>query len=220
MIIKADSRTFFLFDLDDTLYNEIDFLISGYKRIAAETDPASADDLFRMMLDTYRSGNNTFKAVIEKYPGKNLTIEKLLHLYRNHIPDIVLRDGVLDMFGNIKKRQGRIGLITNGRSITQRNKINALGISLFIDEIMISEESGFEKPDVRIYDYFGQKYPGFRFLMFGDNVRIDFVTPRKLNWYCIGIKDIRNIHAGDQNNTGPDFLPHEFINSFGDIKII
>jgi putative hydrolase of the HAD superfamily len=220
MIIKADSETFFVFDLDDTLYSEIDFLKSAYKSIAFEIEPKSHIHLFKDMFELYKSGGNTFEYLMERFPEKKITMENLLYLYRNHFPEISLKEGVLGIMIKIKNKKGKIGIITNGRSITQRNKIKALGIEQFIDETIISEEFGHEKPDESVYKYFIKKNPGKQFYFFGDNIDKDFITPKRLAWCCIGLMDKNNLHSFSHSEFSIEHLPHFFINKFTEIEII
>ncbi|MEI6048939.1 MAG: HAD family hydrolase [Bacteroidota bacterium] len=219
MTIKADRGTCFVFDLDDTLYYEIDFLKSAYKSIAFAIEPESHTRLFNEMLKVFRSGANTFEYLIERFPEKNLTRENLLYLYRNHLPEIALKKGVLEILIKIKNNKGRTGIITNGRSITQRNKIKALGIEQFIDETIISEEVGYEKPGESVFRYFPEK-TGEQFYYFGDNMNKDFIAPKKLGWCCIGVLDKKNIHSQNISDFSIEYLPHIFINMFTEIEII
>jgi len=220
MIIKADTGTFFVFDLDDTLYNEIDFLISAYKAIAIGIEPVNHVQLYSEMFQTYKSGGNAFSYIIEKYPEQSLTIGKLLDSYRNHFPEISPRKGVLEMFSAIKSKNSKIGIITDGRSITQRNKIKALGIEHFIDETIISEEFDREKPHESLYKYLIDKNPWGKFYYFGDNIEKDFITPKKLAWFCIGLIDKNNIRSFNHSKFPDDYLPHCFISKFTEIVII
>lgn len=220
MIIKADSKSCFVFDLDDTLYHEIDFLKSAYKSIANEISVECKDILYNEMLNIYFSGGNPFRFLIEKYPKKNLTLEKLLYLYRNHYPIISLKDGVLQTLMNIKKNEGSTGIITDGRSITQRNKIQSLGLEKLIDRIVISEEFGAEKPAPVLFQSFMDKEVKNHYYYFGDNLSKDFIAPKKLGWYCVGIQDDSNIYKQDLSEYTAEFLPHTFINEFTEIGII
>lgn len=220
MTIKADSRTFFAFDLDDTLYYEIDYLTSAFRFISTSVDPYDRDKLFYIMLEIYKSGDNTFEYLIQKYPLKNLSLEKLLILYRNHQPDINPRKGVLEMLCKLRNKGAGTGVITNGRSITQRNKIRALGIEQYIEEVIISEEFGREKPDPVIYEYLMNKNPGYQFYMFGDNPKIDFISARKFSWNCIGVRGERNINRKETTDLGKIFLPDQYIDEFSEIEII
>jgi len=220
MIIKADSRSYFVFDLDDTLYSEIDFLKSAYRFIASSLNPSESEILYHEMLKIYLSGGNAFKYVIEKYPGRQLSIENLLNLYRNHFPEISLRDGVFNLLTNIKKGNGKIGIITDGRSVTQRNKIVALGIANFIDTLVISEEIGYEKPSINLFESFMGEKSRIHYFYFGDNLSKDFISPKKLGWTCIGIVDEKNIHKKNISEFSNEYLPHIFVKNFSEIDII
>jgi putative hydrolase of the HAD superfamily len=220
MTIKADSRSYFVFDLDDTLYSEIDFLKSAYRFIAFSLDPSESDILYQKMLKIYLSGSNAFKYVIEKYPEKQLSIENLLNLYRNHFPEISLRDGAFNLLTKIKKGNGKIGIITDGRSITQRNKIVALGIGNFIDKLIISEEFGHEKPAMKLFESFMVEKSRIHYFYFGDNLDKDFISSKKLGWTCIGIIDEKNIHKKYISELSNEYLPHIFVKKFSEIEII
>jgi putative hydrolase of the HAD superfamily len=220
MILKADSDSYFVFDLDDTLYSEIDFLKSAYKSITYEIAPGIHEQLFKVMIELFESGGNPFDYLIERFPEKKITKEKLLYLYRKHYPDISLREGVLEVLLRIKKKNGSVGIITDGRSVTQRNKIKALGIEKYIDKAVISEEFGFEKPEPSVFKIFMEEGNGKKYYYFGDNISKDFIAPRKLGWYCIGVSDKDNIRKQNLSDFSEAFLPHSFINSFTEIEII
>ena len=97
------------------------------------------------------------------------------------------------------KNQGvRIGLITDGCSVQQRNKIEALGLRRWIEEedIIISEEFGSGKPALANFEYFMKRYPECHdFTYVGDNLKKDFIAPNALGWQTVCLKDDgRNIH--------------------------
>lgn len=124
------------------------------------------------------------------------------------------------MLVKIKSKNSKIGIITNGRSITQRNKIGALGLGQLIDETIISEEFGFEKPNEAVYKYFLKKDYKWQFYYFGDNLKNDFITPKKLDWCCIGVIDENSIHKFNVSEFSREYLPHIFIKEFSEIEII
>jgi putative hydrolase of the HAD superfamily len=220
MILKADSNSYFVFDLDDTLYFEIDFLKSAFKSISLELEADNHGQLLQKMLEIYNSGGNTFDFLVENYSCRNITTENLLSLYRNHYPEISLRGGVLEMFIKIKNNNGRIGIITDGRSISQRNKIKALGIERYIDKILISEEFGFEKPDSSVFESFMSKAINEEIYYFGDNIRKDFISPKKLFWCCIGVLGEKSLLKFKLSDFSEEYLPHFFINDFTEIEIV
>lgn len=185
-------HTVICFDLDDTLYKEIDFVKSAYAEIAGKVGhPESA----RQMLDWYYEGKNVFAELIDTY-GLDITIGECLQVYRNHYPDIALDPGVKEFLDALKKNGAKLGLITDGRSVSQRNKIKALGLEGFFDIEIISEEFGSEKPDSRNYKAVMDAFPDRNcFVYIGDNPEKDFIAPNRLGWdtYCLK-HDKRNIH--------------------------
>lgn len=209
-----------MFDLDDTLYQEIDYLYSAYKKIAIELQPFTKEDIYEQMIELYKAKENVFQWVVSTYAGNNpnINLNFLLELYRQHEPDIRLNEETKYLLQFLKERNIPVGLITDGRSITQRNKLKALNLLNYFSEIIISEEFGSEKPDERNYLYFEKKYPEKNFYFVGDNTVKDFIVPLKLGWFTICLKSNgQNIH--DQNFTN-EFLPDLIIDSFKTFELI
>lgn len=200
-----------IFDLDDTLYKEIDFLKSAYKEVA---DFIGHPEAFDFMLDCYLFGDNAIKSVIEKY-NLSFSIDQLLEIYRKHKPVISLEQYTISTLNALKDRSVKMCLLTDGRSATQRNKIEALDLNRwFADEdILISEEFGYGKPSIECYKYFINRYPGADFTAIGDNSVKDFITPNQLGWTSICLlDDRRNIHKQDFTIESK-FLPKQNIKS-------
>lgn len=198
--------TVICFDLDDTLYKEIDFVKSAYGEIAESV--GHPEDVSRM-LEWYQEGKNVFAELISTYQLK-WTIADFIQLYRTHYPNIFLEPKVRQYLESLKESGTLVGLITDGRSISQRNKIKALGLEGFFDIEVISEEFGSEKPNVKNYLVVQERFPERkRFVYVGDNPNKDFIAPNLLNWVTVCLKnDGRNIH-------GQDFsLPQEYMPQF------
>jgi len=143
---------YIIFDLDDTLMYEIDFLKSAYKEISTLVDKENQEELFKLMLIKYHEGENVFDFLINNYT--NFSKEQLLQMYRNHFPNVSLNEGADDLLKKIKSKGYKLGLITDGRSVTQRNKLKALKIEDLFDKIIVSEEFGSTKPDERNFKIF------------------------------------------------------------------
>lgn len=214
------------FDLDDTLYKEIDFLKSAYKEIVTYAlSQSSCKDSFEVvyeaMLSSYMNGFNAFEELNDRLINQR-EVSEYLTIYRNHIPDISLTEDVYKVLATIKRKGDVIGLITDGRIIQQRNKIAALGLWDFIsnENVVISEEFGTGKPDLANYQYFMFLYPeADAYIYVGDNSQKDFFAPNKLGWKTICIKDDgRNIHKQDFSLENI-FLPQIVVNSLSEIKL-
>jgi len=217
MDIKVSHNTVIVFDLDDTLYNEIDYLKSAYKSIAIFLEPNHWKPLYSKMFALYRCKMNVFEFLANTYGVEK---DNLLDMYRNHNPDIQLFDGVLELFEAIKSKNGKIGLLTDGRSKTQRAKIKSLGIENYIDKIIISEEIGSEKPNVANFKAIENVLPAIEYYYFADNLIKDFITAKTLNWKTIALVDNgKNIHFESQKNITAEHEPHYYILSFKDVHV-
>lgn len=183
-----------VFDLDDTLYKEVEYVESGFKAVGRHLGNESlADELISL----WKNGENALECLINKY-SLHFSIDELLSVYRNHFPAIELDSSTIMVLDYLASKGKILGIITDGRSLTQRNKIQALGLSHWItpDNIIISEEFGSSKPDPRNYRYFMSKYPANTYTYVGDNVTKDFIAPSSLGWQTICLKNNgTNIHS-------------------------
>ncbi|WP_373519763.1 HAD family hydrolase [Pricia sp.] len=218
MDIKVDASTVIVFDLDDTIYNEMEYLRSAYSEIAKSIDAAHWRPLFARMYSLFRSKADVFEFVSATYHKDK---SELLNTYRTHIPSIHLFKGVLETMAQIKAKKGKIGIITDGRKTTQRAKLKALGITDRIDKIVISEEIGSEKPDERNYRIIEEAFPDCTYLYIADNLRKDFIAPNKLGWKTVGLIDNGlNMHCDGHNYFDKRYMPQQFVTSFEDIYVV
>jgi putative hydrolase of the HAD superfamily len=221
MEIKKNN-TVFVFDLDDTLFKEIDFLISAYEYICNDISDKygykfSSKELYEKF---YLKGINSFEHIVSKSNDSRIDINYLLSLYRSHIPNISISSDVFRVLREINLLGIPICILTDGRSLTQRNKIESLGLNDIIDHVIISEEFGSEKPDKRNYLIFDTLYPNSEFIYLGDNVSKDFITPNNLsNWRTIGFKDNgQNIHE-QNSNIDSSFLPDLWLDDLTELLV-
>lgn len=205
-----------VFDLDDTLYKEVSYVESGFRAVARHLGNLSLGD---ELISSWRSGTNAFNQLINKY-SLPFTTEELLEVYRSHFPEIKLDSYTYKVLDALVAKGKILGIITDGRSLSQHNKIQALGLSRWIssDNIVISEEFGSAKPDVRNYRYFMTKYPSMTYAYIGDNMAKDFLAPKSLGWQTICLKNNgQNIHP--QNlNLSKEYLSDITITSILEIK--
>ena len=105
----------------------------------------------------------------------------------------------------------------------QRNKIEALGLSRWMDaeDIVISEEFGSEKPALSNYAYFMERYPECHdFTYVGDNLKKDFIAPNALGWLTVCLKDDgRNIHRQEVEDLEEGMRPKRWIERLGAFSI-
>lgn len=136
-----------IFDLDDTLYMENEFVEYGLKNAAnvAETvyGIVNANEKIRSLYQ--ESKVNVFDRLVnaETIKDKEIAVAGLVKAYRNCEPkNLHCNPGVLDLLKTLKKKGVRTGIITDGFADVQKSKIKALGIQEYIDEIVITDELG------------------------------------------------------------------------------
>lgn len=88
-----------------------------------------------------------------------------------------LISGAMELLQELKGKVNMI-LLTNGFTSVQRNRLKLSGISDFFSKIVISEEVGFAKPHVKIFEY-GLKDVSYggkgKVLMVGDSLKSDIL---------------------------------------------
>ncbi|AZB10295.1 HAD family hydrolase [Chryseobacterium sp. G0162] len=206
---------YIIFDLDDTLMYEVDYLKSAYREIASIVDPEIQEKLYEEMFSKYQRGENAFEFLNIQY--SKFEVKDLLEIYRNHFPKIHLNKDTQELLLNLKNQGYKIGLITDGRSVTQRNKLKALGVEAIFDKVIVSEEFGSTKPDQKNYLIFIEE--GIEdYYYIADNPKKDFITPNKLGWISICLLDNgQNIHQ--QNfELESEYLPQYRIKNLNEIS--
>lgn len=211
MELKINKNSCVVFDLDDTLYDEFDYLLSGFRFVAQRFCPEDELIAHDLLLDAYKKGKNAFRTLIDHYQleEKGVEVDEILNCYRSHKPILKFRECAYNFIALLKEMNIKTGIITDGRAVTQRSKLESLGILDKMDYVLISEEFGSEKPAQKNYEAFYERFGKRQYVYIGDNTEKDFVSPNLLGWGSICIKDSgRNIHKQNFN------LPHRYLPQF------
>lgn len=187
-----------IFDLDDTLYSEKEYVRSGFKEVSDYLGSGHEEKLWSY----FESGKPAIDELLKQL-GREDDKAEVLDIYRAHKPSIHLYPGVIEMIIEMKEKGIKVGIITDGRPEGQRNKLESLGLNS-VDDIIITDELGgiqFRKPcDI-----------AFRILMtkwrlnpdevvyVGDNPAKDFQAPQQLGMKCIWFKNPDGIYFMDTN---------------------
>lgn len=201
-----------IFDLDDTLISEYEYIQSGFRVIAnflSEKYRLSSEDVFLTLLNLFhKNPKNVFNRILDFYQIEYTMedIKELIFLYRNHLPNISLYDDAKFILEYLSERNLKLGLITDGYKETQRNKLKILNISHYFDCIIVTDELGREywKPHAKPYQQmradleveFGEM------IYIGDNLSKDFITAKQLGMKTIHIKRNEGVYKDlnfDQN---------------------
>lgn len=142
-----------LFDLDDTLYDEYQYVVSGFRAVAAflsQMTDLGAEEIFnRLIEDMEQHGRElVFDRVLTEIglsndPG---TVGNLVRHYREHRPSLSFYPEAANLLRSLRPRY-RLAAVTDGLPVMQRNKVEALGLEPLVDHIIYTWEIKAPKPD-------------------------------------------------------------------------
>lgn len=188
-----------VFDLDDTLYSEKEYVQSGYREIAKYFPqfPNMEEILWKNFKNGLPSIDNTLMQ-LDIFSEK--TKLKCLKIYREHIPSINMYEDAVFVLVALNKNLKKIGLITDGRPEGQRNKLYALNIYNLLDEIIITDELGgieYRKPNETAFRLMSQRLhiPFNQMVYVGDNPTKDFGAPERLGMQTIFFKNPNGLYS-------------------------
>ncbi len=181
-ILTQDAKAV-IFDLDDTLYSEKEYVFSGFCAVGAYY---SNQKLINELMSAFENGNKPFDYVFHLH-GMDKLIPEALSIYRSHQPNIHLYSGVQSMLVDIHHNR-KIGIITDGRPEGQRAKLKALNVESY--PFIITDELGgpqYRKPcaDAFILMQSILSVPYSDMYYVGDNINKDFIAPNNLGMKCI-----------------------------------
>lgn len=187
-----------VFDLDDTLYSEKDYVRSGYRAVAGAF---FREDMAEKLWTAFEKGLPAIDAVLESEGLAGAENKaRALQTYREHIPEIELYSGMKQLLESLCKEK-KLGMITDGRPEGQRAKIQSLQIEQYFEKIIVTDELGgpeFRKPNETAFRMMQQTLdvPFEKMVYIGDNTRKDFIAPQKLGMQMIYFKNQDGLYTG------------------------
>ena len=171
------------FDLDDTLYDELTYVESGFRAVAwwgahhFGWDPDSALHTMREKLITEGRGA-IFQALL---PTRTL-VRQAVQVYRHHQPSIVLWPEAARVLDALAPRQ--LYLVTDGHKVVQGNKIRALGLPSRFRHCYLTSRYGRDaaKPSLRCFELLCRRTGAdwSELVYIGDNPAKDFVSLNRM----------------------------------------
>lgn len=186
-----------VFDLDDTLYPERAYVLSGFRAVAAwaeEQLDIPADQTFVELRQLFNEGvrRNTFDCWLENQGfHANRWAPQMVAVYREHQPQITPYPHVLEPLQRLRHRY-RLGLVTDGYLAVQQRKLACLGVEPFFDAVVFSDELGPEawKPSPRPFQVVLERLEitGPEAGYVADNPTKDFFAARHLGMWTVRVR--------------------------------
>ena len=197
-----------VFDVDDTLYEQIVPFENAYKSLFdmdIDIDMEQFYLLSRHYSDVKFEASRNGEMTIDEYHiyriqeaakdlGVTLTDEQALDMqkeYKKNQQKLQMSDITINILKLARKNNVKLGIITNGLSEHQWSKIEALGVERWIDKdnIIVSGDYSINKPDVRIFEIMQEKLqlPNDFLYYIGDSIENDIVGANNAGWKSIWI---------------------------------
>jgi len=205
--------TVVVFDLDDTLYDEIEYCRSGFAAVseflANMYDSPPCDRIFSALWGQFTGGNHTttFNAALDELAiscDDKLVLE-LVKVYRNHAPEMTLPEDSRGILVELSTKY-TLGLLTDGFLPAQRLKVQKLGIEDYFQSIVYTEELGreFWKPSPAGFEKIMQDLNAIpeNIVYIADNEKKDFIAPNKLGFSTVQLIRPARIHTSSSKESG------------------
>jgi putative hydrolase of the HAD superfamily len=194
-----------VFDVDDTLYPEIDFVRGGLHAAARALGVPEAAAVLLEILE--REGPfHLFDRGLEHLgiPRTPERIALLVGAFRAHQAPLEPFAGVRPMLARLRAAGVRLALVTDGYLDVQRHKVAALGLEPAVDLVVFTADVDGRrmlKPDIGAFRHVQERLglEGDLLAMVGDRPDKDFPGPDALGW-----RTLRARHPGCFHRDAPD----------------
>ena len=195
-----------VFDVDDTLYEQIVPFEKAYKNLFnMDIDMEKFYLLSRYYSDVKFEASRNGEMTMDEYHiyrireaakdlGVYLSDEEALNMqkeYKKNQQKLQMPDITISILELAKENNIKLGIITNGPSEHQWYKVKALGVERWInkDNIVVSGDYDINKPDVRIFEIMQEKLqlPNDSLYYVGDSLENDIVGANNAGWKAIWI---------------------------------
>ncbi|TDQ42585.1 HAD family hydrolase [Aureibacillus halotolerans] len=208
-----------LFDIDDTLYDQMQPFTRAVNDCAPEILQATeAQHYFKRvrffsdhLWDSYTSGDmsiETHRDIRLIAPavelGIDMTIQQARSLqerYAHYQQQLIPFEGLVDLWDSLEADGWTIGILSNGPSEHQRNKLKALGLAERVQPqyVLVSDDIGIAKPDKRLFNHYLQTHdlPPEKTVYVGDHWENDIVGATSASIPVIWFNHRKKAVAGD-----------------------
>ena len=191
-----------VFDIDDTLYLERDYVRSGFETVDEYLRASHGVDGFAAKawaLFELGVRGRIFDQALQQLRQPELLdrVPHLVRVYREHCPGIRLLPEVNGVIAGIGA-QCSLAIISDGPANSQRRKLEALGLPNLIKDIILTNEHGEDraKPNPWAYEELERRFrvPGCACVYLGDNPAKDFIGARGRGWRTVRVRRNGGLH--------------------------
>lgn len=214
-----------VFDLDDTLYDESEYVRSGFGAVAEfltnHTDGIDRwagemyskemydkKELEKCLFAYFENREPAIDRLLERFGCRDAELKaECMRVYREHFPDITLPQEHRELLVRLRESGRMLGILTDGRVEGQENKIRVLGLDSLVDEYIVTDSLAgnadvrlFRKPNPLAFHVIRQRFGvSFEDMMYvGDNRKKDFQGPVSLGMMAVWYHNPKGIYSGER----------------------
>lgn len=197
-------RTCVVFDIDDTLYLERDYVHSGFEAVGAWLEGTHgvrgfSEAAWSLFLDGGRG--HTMDRALEALgmePAPEFVAEALRR-YRQHEPRITMLPDARAVLDAAVNAGLQVAVVSDGPSVSQAAKARALGLERWASPIVLTADlepgSGKPSPAGFLVVETTHGVRGSDCMYVADNPTKDFVAPSSRGWATVRIRRPFSLHA-------------------------
>jgi putative hydrolase of the HAD superfamily len=219
------------FDIDDTLYDT-----SGFAKLARKAAlnamidaglPLSHDDAYTLLREIIKEKGSNYDRHLNVLTKRVFGEEKPLLIALGMITYHNVKFALLRLFPetmstliHLKAKGYHLGVISNGLTIKQYEKLVRLGLHHFFDSVVTSQEANVEKPDIAIFKMAMEKMgcKAENSVMIGNSFNDDILGAINAGMSAVFLTP--ELKESDKDIIEKDGLKLEIISNIGEIKDI
>ena len=183
-----------IFDLDNTLYDQMDYvsgLMDHIARTLSEKYTLDAQETSMQLLSYWKEKGpfygRFFDDMVQKLSIDSDEVQKLIDISHSYQPTISTYPAVPVVLESLKQ-QYSLAIITDGNVQVQQQKIAALGIEQYFAKIEYATGEHM-KPSQKPYDAVLEHFAlqPSEAIYVGDNPTVDFVTPNSMGMTTVRV---------------------------------
>lgn len=184
-----------IFDLDNTLYDVGQYFSGAFKEIAKYLsdkfhvpEPEIYKKLTALWTEKTSMYPHLFDDLLDIYNGAN-EIRDVIKIFNNYNGELTPYQDVVPTLKELRKRNYKLGIITDGDIERQKRKIKLLRLADYFDVIILAKELDSKKPSEIPYKEAVNKLniAPIKSVYTGDNPLLDFEGAKKMGMRTIRI---------------------------------
>lgn len=185
-----------IFDLDDTLYPERDFVFNGYRAVSEKVFSDYKIDIEHELQEMFLNGarGDLFTKVLKQYDVifNEEYVKKLVHIYRFNSGIIKPYIEVIPLLEKLQSMGKKIGLVSDGWFEVQKSKFEKLHLESYFNSIIFTDSlngTATWKPSTLGYERCLKELnisPN-QAIYIGDNDRKDFIGAKQIGMRTVKV---------------------------------